>query len=188
MLGMRRRRAGSRAKLLIGAFGSVTLLTALIQLWLTLQSRRCSQWLESAPGGAKDGWEASMLDRVWGGLDNSAAACLGPTFLSLEHTHEKGEETIRLQSSCAQGGRYTFTYTNNPSLQFAFPLEGTVILSNRTTGNLLEDTTELSESTPLGPREFVRTICPSIPHFPSPLPWSNIHSIVSSLSITPLES
>ena len=171
-----RRRKGEARRVLIAIFCVVAFLTILIQLWLILQRRQCSQWLEiPADMDVKqtEPPEASLLDHVWSGLDVTTSACLGPQFSSLSKWNDT-TQSLQLISDCP-AGHFSFSVSDQSTLHLSFPNTGAIEL-DRETANSNSPT----------PREFVRVICPKIEHFPLPQGkrgWNNYHAMVSRIQI-----
>ena len=162
----RKKKTIARAKVIIYSFCLVVCMTVLFQIWSVLQQQHCVQ----RERGSQYTSENRFLDQIWSQMEASGS-CLGPTFSSLssqKHTDSSQlANTFVLSMNCTHDPKYSFTFTNNPSLQMNYPNSGVHI------------PTALPSLS--SPREYIRAICSSVPHFPSPVAWSNVFAMVSCL-------
>lgn len=151
----RRKRSLSRAKAIILCFCFVVVLVILVQILSMIQTKSC---LQKERGGSFSS-ENRFLGQLWSQIDIDGD-CVGPNFSSL--TYLTNEEFL-LSMNCTNDAYYSFTFTNNPSLQQKYT--ETVSIST-------------IPSHSQTPREFIRAICSSVTHFPSDTPWTNVYAMV----------
>ena len=153
----RKKKSISSAKAVILCFCLIVIVTIMIQLWFTLQSQYCEQQEHLSD-------ENSFLNQLWEQSD-ATGTCLGPSFSSvtLKGKNSSSQTQFQLSMNCTEGGSYSFSFTDNPNIQFDYPGEPV----------------SLSTSTAIVQKEYIRSICPNIPFFPTSKPWTNVYALVS---------